>query len=206
MAKREALVLTKRKRPRGLLDVGFWCSETVENFPGNSSPVKFVAMNAGRLIRPSVCFLLVANLGACKSSDDSEGDGATTTGSTDTDADVSTDAGAESGPEAGESVGDGDGDGDGDAGCAPDDGHAVCYACLADKCCEALTLCAADEDCACVLDCLPTASYPDDIVTCLNDTCAATPGGAFDVVMECFNGTCGLDGNGECTSAGDSGA
>jgi hypothetical protein len=47
----------------------------------------------------------------------------------------------------------GDGDGDGDPGCAPM-ADTPCAMCTAENCCDEITACQEDEDCACLTDCI----------------------------------------------------
>jgi hypothetical protein len=88
-----------------------------------------------------------------------DGDGDTNTGDGDGDGDGDTNTGDGDGDgEPGDGDGDGDGepgdgDGDGDGGCVPL-GNTACDACSAENCCDELMACSADQDCACVVECL----------------------------------------------------
>ena len=70
-------------------------------------------------------------------------------------------------------------------------GDPACGACLAEQCCDAVTVCLDDPDCGCILGCFD-AFTPTGLLACLRECSVATVPPALNPVADCATEACAV--------------
>ena len=71
--------------------------------------------------------------------------------------------------------------------CEPNPMDRRCQACVRAECCDLLSACIADENCACVQDCITAGGNPR---ACITETCEGAGELAMQMRNDCRRGTC----------------